>query len=271
MVTFSKPAKLIGLIRTCRDWPRALVDHLGMNRREYQCRFRGGERFAVRGGSDDRHVLFEIFVGRVYPVEIPAGGTVLDIGANIGGFSVWAASRGAGRVVSLEPFPENFERLRTNLELNKLTNVEAVRAAVAGERGTRTLFLPDDPSHLGRFSLHPGRGGRTIDVPCLTLDDIVRDHRLDRIDVLKIDVQGSEYEILYGASPETLALVQRLVVECERFDEPADWSVAGLVRHLESVGFKTRTSGHLVYADRVAGTGRWSSTTTPSVVSEMSA
>ncbi len=87
----------------------------------------------------------------------------------------------------------------------------------------------------------------------MTLDEVVQQNRLQRIDVLKMDCQGSEYEILYEASPETLAKTGAILVECEKFEARTDWSIGALRTYLESLGFRSRTRGNLIYAERAAG------------------
>ena len=76
------------------------------------------------------------------------GDLVFDIGANIGTFSLYAAKvGGASRVLSFEPFPDNYRMLSNNVERNQLHVVTCVNQAVAGSRGIRTLRL--DPSDSG--------------------------------------------------------------------------------------------------------------------------
>jgi FkbM family methyltransferase len=225
------------------------MDHLHLSNKDYICCLRDGTTFDVRGGTDDRHAIFEVFAQRIYPVSVSAGDTVVDIGAQIGCFTVWAARQGA-RVFSFEPFPLNFLALQGNVARNRLTEVVLVPQAISGKRERRKIFLPDDRSHTGRYSLHGGRGTQTIEVPCVPLDDVVHEHQLTRVDVLKIDCQGSEYEILYEAAPQTLVVIQTVIVECETFSAPPEWSPAGLKAYMERQGFLVETDGKLLLARR---------------------
>ncbi len=226
-----------------------LLDHLGLARGSYVCELRDGTTFDVRAGTDDRHVLFEIFGRDIYRAPIGPGDTVVDIGANIGGFSILAARRGA-RVIAFEPFPANFAALERNVQRNGL-DTTLVQAAVADTERTSEMFIPDDGSFTGRYSLHPGRGRRTIRVACLSLDDVVDRYGLPRIDLLKLDCQGSEYEILFSSSAETLARTRAVIIECEEFPDRPEWSAKAMCRFLERQGFVTSAVGNIVRATRV--------------------
>ena len=243
-----KLAKLAAVRRTFRNWPRVLLDHVGLARSGYVCELRDGTTFEVRSGTDDRHVLFEIFVQGIYDAPIRSGDIVVDIGANIGGFTVLAGRRGA-RVVAFEPFPANFAALERNVKRNGL-DVTLVQAAVADAERTTEMFIPDDESYSGRYSLHPGRGGETIQVACLPLDAVLARYDLPSIDLLKIDCQGSEYEILFSTSAETLARTRALIIECEEFPDRPEWSTTTMRRFLETHGFSTSADGNLVRATR---------------------
>jgi FkbM family methyltransferase len=226
-----------------------LVDHLQLRSGNYLCRLRDGLEIEVRGGTDDRHVLFEVFAERIYPLPCRGRGAVVDVGAQIGCFTLLAA-RAGHRVLALEPSPANFSILCRNVERNSAAHVELIQAAVGERRRTGRLVLPDDASHTGRFSLCPGRGARTVSVRVRTLDEILRHAGIERVALLKIDCQGSEYEILYSAGTSLLERIDSIAVECEVFPDRPEWSLAALQRFLEANRFQTATRGNLLYANR---------------------
>lgn len=130
---------------------------------------------------------------------IKPGMNVLDIGANIGYFTlIFSDLAGdSGRVWAFEPEPKNFSMLSENLRVNSIKNVEAVPKALSRERGHLTLFL--DKSNLGNMSLSseniPDHGGR-VEVETVSLDECIGDQR---VDFIKIDVQGAEGVVFDGA------------------------------------------------------------------------
>ena len=242
-----KRAKFQGLRRTIRNWPRALLDHLHLTKADYVCHLRDGASLNVRGGTDDRDVIFEQFVEPPYPADISRGQVVVDIGAQIGAFTIWAARKGA-RVFAYEPYPPNFAVLEGNVAQNSLENVSLSKSAIARIPGPKKLFLPADQTHSGRSSLFSHRGSETIDVEGITLDEVVASHRLERIDLLNIDSQGAEYEIIYGASPEMIARISTIVVKCETFAEGREKSVTWLAGYLAVMGFEIRIQRNVIHA-----------------------
>ncbi len=128
------------------------------------------------------------------------GMTVVDVGANVGYYTVLASERvgPSGRVVAFEPDPTNYALLVRNVTTNGCRNVVTVQKAVSDRIGSARLFL--HPWNWGGHSLQGGEGALQdpICVDTTTLDSYFDDGR-SRIDMLKIDVEGSEALVLDGA------------------------------------------------------------------------
>lgn len=124
------------------------------------------------------------------------GMTFVDVGANVGYFTLLAASLGA-RVIAYEPTPAVFARLRQNVALNGFDNVMLVNAAVADQRGTLTLYQsPDDPEANNLF----GDGDHSVEVAAVALDDDLKERGVQKVDLLKIDAEGAEPMVLLGSA-----------------------------------------------------------------------
>ncbi|VVM06958.1 hypothetical protein MAMC_01375 [Methylacidimicrobium cyclopophantes] len=123
-----------------------------------------------------------------------------DVGANIGFYSVLAGRLVGpeGRVLSIEPDPENAERLCAAVERNGLRNVEVVRAALASREGTMALERRGAMSRL-RESNEKTAGAEAISVAVFRLEKLAE--RFGAPDVVKIDVEGAEIEVLRGVGP----------------------------------------------------------------------
>ena len=141
---------------------------------------------------------------------IRKGDVVLDVGANVGFYSLLGAVLAGreGRVIAFEPVGENVAHLRRHLSLNELEDrVEVIEAAVANRPGLRR-FTTGEYRATGKLD-----GGGDIEIPAVSLDDMMDEGRLSRVDFIKIDVEGAELEVLEGAMEMLKRFRPRLVVE----------------------------------------------------------
>ncbi len=149
--------------------------------------------------------------------------TFVDIGANQGEFSLFAAKRlRHGQVVAFEPDPELSERLRRNLGRNGFDSVTVRQHALWHEDATLELHRPagqwdDGSTNEGLGSLYASPGTTVVDVvDCRRLDDVVEELDLARVDVIKIDVEGAEVNVLRGAQRTLSTHSPILLVEADR-------------------------------------------------------
>jgi FkbM family methyltransferase len=121
------------------------------------------------------------------------GDTFVDVGANCGLFSLHAARRvgPTGRVVAIEPLPTMLERLRFNIAANGFGNVVVVPSAVGDEPGSLTIHICER-QHGQSSAVAPVKDGVPITVGVDTLAAVITAQHLDRIDALKIDIEGYE-------------------------------------------------------------------------------
>lgn len=131
------------------------------------------------------------------------GMTFVDVGANFGEFTLLGSALVGprGRVFSFECSPTTLPSLRRNLELNRPSNVTVVAAALSDTDGHVT-FYPGSEKDSGSSSLTPPHDhkGQTVTVESMTLDSLARREKLDRVDVIKMDVEGAEWAALRGAA-----------------------------------------------------------------------
>ncbi len=130
--------------------------------------------------------------------SLEKGGTILDIGGNVGFTAVWFAAV-ADRVYAFEPHPANLELLRDQLRIRRVTNVD-VRPMAVGDRTEPVELYCKDPR--GQHALADIGGSPTlgsIRVPCTTVDAVLESEGIDDLRLLKIDVEGFEPEVLRGA------------------------------------------------------------------------
>jgi FkbM family methyltransferase len=210
------------------------------------CSYRGDAYF--RGHLRQRHrVFFDRFVGafiavdladwacrnhyfrgQYYEQEIPLlidtwlgdRGVFIDVGANRGIHSLYAATRlaGRGRVVAFEPNPETLRILEAHLAINHIRNCEVHNAGLSDTNSTLTLNVVDE-HHSGTCSFLPAEGAhRGHEVPVRRLDDLIAMPEVSEPVLVKIDTEGHEYHAIKGM--ERLLDHPKLVLVCEVTD---DW------------------------------------------------
>jgi len=147
--------------------------------------------------------------------ELAPGHVFVDIGANCGAYTLFAARlvSDTGRVIAIEPMPEMIARLRFNLRANGFANVQVFETAVGARAGNITLHV--DEARRGHSSLLPLEGAIKTTVPVTTLHTLVTQARIDRIDAMKIDIEGYEDRALlpFIASADRSLWPKRLFME----------------------------------------------------------
>lgn len=148
------------------------------------------------------HILKEIYIDKVYDRFFVGrkGLTVVDLGANIGLFSVYAA-KFAQRIIAVEPDPNHCEVLDKNLSQIKGLKYEIIQKAVAVVPGKKTFFRNPDNSTAN--TLLGGNTSEGFEVDVVTVDTIFKD--IDAVDFLKIDIEGSEFEVIGGKEFDVVA------------------------------------------------------------------
>jgi FkbM family methyltransferase len=131
--------------------------------------------------------------------DVKAGETVLDIGANIGFFTLLYARQVGpnGRVFAFEPGPQSFALLTKNVAINQYKNVSAVNKAVAQQKGMTHFFLCRTGESDNRLFDTPQEERDVVDIETVALDEFLND---TKVDFIKMDIQGAEYVALEGMS-----------------------------------------------------------------------
>jgi FkbM family methyltransferase len=165
---------------------------------------------------------------------------VVDIGAHVGAFVCWAASRATtARIVAFEPEPRNFNDLKANVLRNDLKGrVELVNAAAASVDGEMALHVQGDDRQLSSVVAN---AGVAVPVRCINLDEYIRTSLDGPIDLLKMDVEGAEWDILPSLGDDTWARISRVVVEVHVFGGHRLQEMKDL---FQSRGYETHLAGH---------------------------
>ncbi|HJZ96102.1 MAG TPA: FkbM family methyltransferase [Candidatus Solibacter sp.] len=227
--------RLFELSRYNLDWPKYILHHYMPKN--------GGEplRFRLRNGqtitlpADALFILNEIYIDRVYEIsgiDMTCCGSFLDLGANVGAFALYAASRAPrASVYCFEPSSRNFPLLDDNLKRNAVPG-QAFRMAVAGHCGTARLQL--DGTSVGRSLVEGSEPGETVE--CVDLARALALTGREKVDFAKIDIEGAEMEMFAACSDENLRCLGAISLEwhysVQKLDE--------LAARLRDIGFDAR-------------------------------
>jgi FkbM family methyltransferase len=217
----------------CKNWDEYLYNYVFRKKRPAEYVFRNGLRLIDNAGTM-AGTLAVVFVRREYGV--PRNGKVIvDIGANMGCFSIFAAEVNKGAVIlCYEPELHNYEMLKENILVNDLQNrVSAYQCAIAGDRETKEMNLHESPLNslvIGAQSL------RRQTVNCIMLSDIISNNNLTQIDFLKINCEGAEYDIIERCPDVDIRKVQTLRLEYHNIDDETRNGL-WLAEHLKKRGF----------------------------------
>ena len=198
------------------------------------------------------HEFKEIFLEDCYlqgfEKPLPDSPIVVDIGANAGFFCLQIAShRPKARILCCEPIPVNFKQLSRNAAINPNLDITARQVAVYGHTGSMHLLVEWEDALSTAATILPVGGRIPMEVPCVNLQDLLDRHGLDRVDLLKLDCEGSEYSILYRCTAEYLKRIGKMAIEVHAGQEP-DHNITALSSFLAARGFSTHTAGYMLWA-----------------------
>ncbi len=178
--------------------------------------------FSIRHGTQDKEVFDSVLMRNQYhlPDSLPSDSLIIDIGANVGAFVVACLLRGAGTVACFEPCQENYLQLFQNVS-HWPGQAPCFNAAVwrSDRREGLKFVVPGKNTACGAVTKEDTRlEAKTVSVTSIPLDEIIF-HATDggnrRINILKIDAEGSEYSILYTSNG--LHLVDQVLVETHQY------------------------------------------------------
>jgi FkbM family methyltransferase len=181
----------------------------------------------------------DTFFGNVHTptgLHVEANDVVVDIGANVGIFTLLSAFRTQKTVYAFEPAPENIRFLNRNIRTNSLHNVIVYDVAVCDKTGKPTrLYLGESVGHS--VFTHNGKWEKYIEVPSMTLQHIMDNVVTGEVGFLKIDCEGCEGLIFLSTPTDYLRKIKKIVVEFHDATSPLKHD--DIQRLLEEAGFET--------------------------------
>jgi len=189
--------------------------------------------------SGDFEVFREVCMEDHYNYsQIKKDMVVVDVGAHIGTFTLLASKKAGekGKVIAIEPEPQNFNQLIKNLKINEIKNVITIKTALNDFNGQADFFITDDSMSHSFFPQASNIREKT-QIEVKTLDALLQELRINKVDLLKIDAENAELKILKGAK-ETLIInpqMKMVIAAYHSLNDPLE-----IIRYLKELNFSPK-------------------------------
>ena len=238
MLTYRE--KIAVLLRSCKEfknWCLYPLIYLNIIKRGFVTfKTNSGLKMKIRVKSTDLMQLTTIWLIREYEVpgfEIKENDTVIDVGGHIGLFMLFCEQFcRKGKIYCFEPVLDNYRIFLDNVKLNNLENVFSFNTAVSKQDGNIPLYLNDDASGHSVFL----KSSNSIQVESITLQKIFDLNNIKKCNLLKLDCEGSEYEIINSLPDSYFSMIDKMIIEYH-FAEKYPKLLTDLIKKLEFTSF----------------------------------
>jgi len=205
--------------------------------------FRNGYNLSYVEQSSADHIFSEIFIGACYPLaeNNKDKKIIVDIGANIGFFTFYAHMKfPKSKIISVEANPNNFKILQKNINENKLSDcVRIFNNVISSSKGKQPFYLSTNPGWSSSYKKRGSENGEMIYLVPLSLSKLFQLNNINRVDVLKIDIEGAEYDILLNDDFLDNYPIKELFVEVDKNPRDKKYTFSQLMnlleKHFESI------------------------------------
>ena len=231
--------KLKLTIKTISNWYLWLLDYFRLTKSSTY-HLRNGLIFETCKGA--YNTFFYVWIRDSYKARenIGQNNTVIDIGSNIGFFSILASELcGKGKVYSIEASPLNFKKLEKNVEINNIKNIELFNFAIGSSNDVRELGISKESVCCRLYENDLDM--EIMKVQGKTLNDLIREKQIKKIDFIKIDCEGAEYEIFESLDDANFEKIKLLAMEIHYLNGKNPFELIDL---LKRKGFLVEISEH---------------------------
>jgi len=195
-----------------------------------------GLKMKIRVKSTDLMQLTTIWLTREYEApgfEIKENDTIIDVGGHIGLFMLFCEQFcHKGKIYCFEPASDNYKIFLDNTKLNNFKNIFPFNIAVSKQDGKIPLYLNDDTSGHSIFL----KNSNSIQVDSITLQKIFDLNNIKKCNLLKLDCEGSEYEIIDSLPESYFSMIDKMIIEYH-FAEKYPKLLINLIKKLELTSF----------------------------------
>jgi FkbM family methyltransferase len=236
---------LKGILRwpfVCKNWHRGVLSFLGQipSSEKITYEMRNGLKLSASGSPDDLQVIREVFLHDTYidsTIDLSRVKTVIDAGAHKGYVAMQLAQL-TGEDVAIycfEPESTNLEYLKINVAQNdyddKVTIDSSAIAVIDGE----LPFFISDYTHGHSLKEDHNPSSEKVSVPCMRIGTAMEKYKIGNIDLLKMDIEGTEYEVLFDLDKNVIRSIKYILVEAH---ETENYILPDMVTFLEHNNFE---------------------------------
>lgn len=224
------------IIIKVNNWLVFLLNYSGFRGSSTTYTFRNGLQVKT-GDPVDTATISVIFIKRDYG-KIKEKVIIIDIGANIGTFSLYAASSTDNTIIyAYEPMPENYQLLSENIKANKLEDrIIPYNLGVAASNGDRKLYISGRSPF---YSMHTkAESDQFINIRCISLQEVFKSNKINECGLLKIDCEGAEFEILYNTPDSYFQRIKEIKLEYHNQKDIKENHIDVLLKFLKEKGFQ---------------------------------
>lgn len=200
--------------------------------------------FKYRDNTVDETTIKNSIISRIFiqnnglpEYKIKDNHIIIDIGAHIGVFSVHAAqTANKGKIYSFEPEPENFKLLKDNIKINDLKNIKIFQKSISDYNGTANLYYHNE--NWGH-TITQKISDKSKPVNTISLEDFIKKNNIPRCDLLKLNCEGSEFEIIMNTPDKIFDIINNIFI-VYHIDLNETYSIAHLITRLKKLNYKLR-------------------------------
>jgi len=238
---FKKFQIFLEATKIIKNWHMFPIVYFGLTKQKHVIlETKSGLKIKLRAHSTDLIAFTHVWIIQEYSrpgFEINDNDTIIEIGAHIGLFSLFAWQHCKnGKIYCFEPVKENHDILLSNLQLNEIKNITPVNSAVSKEESTVTIFLSQDEAGHSMYS----PTSKSFQVRSTSLKKIIDDNKIERCDFIKIDCEGAEYEIINSLPLDYFQKIKKIIIEYHFADTKPEL-LDNLIKKLESLSYKVST------------------------------
>jgi FkbM family methyltransferase len=244
------------ILAIVKSWHNYFIDYttLDRNKKINQLILWNGIRYFIRPKTTDMQIFNEVYLYKEYTpknFDIYPNDNIIDIGSHIGIFSIYAAKKAyKGKVYAFEPISSNYSILKKNISLNSIKNIIIENKGISNKRGKKKIYINKDPG--GNSSYIYKNGDKNIISNMTTLQRIIKENNISKVNLLKIDCEGAEYDILLNCPDNIFLKIERISLEYHFFKDKNPKILANFLRKKGYIVNHVRWPYPMMYARRPA-------------------